>query len=81
MDVFQCMVESFIGPCIFTIVNMKQRHTTLTLSYATSAHALCVSGCISSMNLHGIQIITFNSSLGTKNAVPKLSWLVIIQQS
>ena len=37
----------YLGPCIFTIVNIKQRPTTLTLSHATMAHALHVSGCYS----------------------------------
>ena len=37
----------YLGPRIFTIVNIKQRPTTLTLSQATMAHALHVSGCYS----------------------------------
>ena len=49
--------NGLFGPCIFTIVNMKQRPTTLTLSQGTSAHALCVSVCFSSIDKHGIQIL------------------------
>ena len=49
------------GPCIFTIVNVKQRPTILTMSYATMAHALHVSSCISSTYLHGIQIFNYNN--------------------
>ena len=37
------------GPCIFTDVNIKRRPTTITLSYATLAHALSVSSYYFSM--------------------------------
>ena len=52
------MFNGLLGPRNFTVVNFKQRPTTLTLSHATLAHALNVMGyCYSFDNL--TQLISF----------------------
>ena len=43
---FLCF-NGLLGPCNFTIVNLKHGPTTLTLSHATLAQALNVSDCLS----------------------------------
>ena len=50
------IIIGLFGPRIFTIVNIKQRPTTLTLSNATLAQALHVSCCISLTQRHGIKL-------------------------
>ena len=53
--------NGLFGPRIFTIVNLKQRPTTLTMSYATLAQALHVSCCISLINYLQSSLFTSNS--------------------
>ena len=58
LDLMVLWFNGLLGPRNFTVVNFKQRPTTLTLSHATLAHALNVMGYYSLVStMHVIHLI------------------------
>ena len=57
----------YFGPHNFTVVNFKQRPTTLTRSHATLAHALNVMGYYSSISI--VFVIIFEAHSQPRNGV------------